>query len=388
MTELARHPLTVLTDEERDFQTMVREFAVEKVRPRAPKMDHDAKLDKALVKEIFDLGIMGIEIPPELGGAGATFFMSILAVEEMSHVDPSIGVIVDVQNTLFNNAILRWGTPEQKEKYFPRMAKDTMGAYALSEPHCGSDAFALTTRATDDGDHWRINGKKLWITNGAEAGVFVLLATVDPSAGYRGITAFLVEKDFPGFAVGKKEDKLGIRASSTCELILEDCLVPKANVLGKVGVGYKVAIETLNEGRIGIGAQMIGLARGALENAIAYAQERKAFGKAIAKFQAVQFDIARMATELECARLLVYNAARLKEAHKPFLKEAAMAKYYASEVAEHTASLSLEIFGGAGFTKDFPAEKLYRDAKIGKIYEGTSNMQLQTIAKELLKGSH
>ena len=385
MTELARHPLTLLTDEERDFQTMVHEFAVEKVRPRAAKMDHDAKLDKALVKEIFDLGIMGIEIPAELGGAGATFFMSILAVEEMSHVDPSIGVIVDVQNTLFNNAILRWGTPEQKEKYFPRMAKDTMGAYALSEPHCGSDAFALTTRAVQEGDHWRINGKKLWITNGAEAGVFVLLATVDPSAGYRGITAFLVEKSFPGFTVGKKEDKLGIRASSTCELILEDCLVPKANVLGKVGVGYKVAIETLNEGRIGIGAQMIGLARGALENAIAYAQERKAFGKAIAKFQAVQFDIARMATELECARLLVYNAARLKEAHKPFLKEAAMAKYYASEVAEHTASLSLEIFGGAGFTKDFPAEKLYRDAKIGKIYEGTSNMQLQTIAKEILK---
>ncbi len=385
MTELARHPLTSLTDEERDFQTMVREFAVEKVRPRAHKMDLDAKLDKALVKEIFDLGIMGIEIPAELGGAGATFFMSILAVEEMSHVDPSIGVIVDVQNTLFNNAILRWGTPEQKEKYFPRMTKDTMGAYALSEPHCGSDAFALTTRAVQDGDHWRINGRKLWITNGAEAGVFVLLATVDPSLGYRGITAFLVEKDFPGFTVGKKEDKLGIRASSTCELILEDCLVPKANVLGKVGVGYKVAIETLNEGRIGIGAQMIGLARGALENAVAYAQERKAFGKAIAKFQAVQFDIARMATELECARLLVYNAARLKEAHKPFLKEAAMAKYYASEVAEHTASLSLEIFGGAGFTKDFPAEKLYRDAKIGKIYEGTSNMQLQTIAKELLK---
>ena len=385
MTELARHPLTSLTDEERDFQTMVREFAVEKVRPRAAKMDHDAKLDKALVKEIFDLGIMGIEIPAELGGAGATFFMSILAVEEMSHVDPSIGVIVDVQNTLFNNAILRWGTPEQKEKYFPRMAKDTMGAYALSEPHCGSDAFALTTRAVQEGDHWRINGRKLWITNGAEAGVFVLLATVDPALGYRGITAFLVEKDFPGFTVGKKEDKLGIRASSTCELVLEDCLVPKANVLGKVGVGYKVAIETLNEGRIGIGAQMIGLARGALENAIAYAQERKAFGKAIAKFQGVQFDIARMATELECARLLVYNAARLKEAHKPFLKEAAMAKYYASEVAEHTASLSLEIFGGAGFTKDFPAEKLYRDAKIGKIYEGTSNMQLQTIAKELLK---
>ena len=388
MTELARHPLTSLTDEEHEFQKMVREFATERVRPRVAKMDHDAKLDRSLVKEIFDLGIMGIEIPPELGGAGATFFMSILAVEEMSHVDPSIGVIVDVQNTLFNNAILKWGTPEQKEKYFPRMAKDTMGAYALSEPHCGSDAFALTTRAVEKGDHWRISGRKLWITNGAEAGVFVLLATVDPSAGYRGITAFLVEKDFPGFSVGKKEDKLGIRASSTCELILDDCLVPKANVLGKVGVGYKVAIETLNEGRIGIGAQMIGLARGALEHAVSYAQERKAFGKAIAKFQAVQFDIARMATELECARLLVYNAARLKEAHRPFLKEAAMAKYYASEVAERVASLSLELFGGAGFTKDFPAEKLYRDAKIGKIYEGTSNMQLQTIAKELLKAMH
>jgi short/branched chain acyl-CoA dehydrogenase len=377
--------LTTLGEEERQFQEMVRGFAEEKVRPRVEKMDHDARLDPALIEEVFDLGVMGIEIPEEHGGAGASFFMSILAVEELSRVDPSVGVFVDVQNTLVNNALLRWATDEQKSRYLPKLARETVGAYALSEPASGSDAFALATRATLDGDSYRLNGRKLWITNGAEAGLFVLHATVDPAKGYRGITTFLVERSFPGFSVGKKEDKLGIRASSTCELLLEDCRVPRANVLGQVGHGYKVAIETLNEGRIGIGAQMVGVARGAYEAALSYANERKQFGRLISHFQAVQHELARMAIAIESARLMVYNAARLREAGAPFLKEAAMAKYYSSQVAERVASMAVEVFGGYGFTKDFPVEKFYRDSKIGKIYEGTSNMQLNTIAKEILK---
>jgi alkylation response protein AidB-like acyl-CoA dehydrogenase len=385
MSEAPRTPLTVLSEDELAFQGMIRAFAEERVRPRVERMDRESKLDPDLVREIFELGVMGIEVPEDLGGAASSFFMSILAIEEFSRVDASIGVFVDVQNTLFNNAVLRWASAQQKAHYFPKTTKDWVGAFALSEPSCGSDAFALTTKATPDGDHYRLNGRKLWITNGAEASLYVLFATVDPGAGYKGITAFLVEREFPGFSVGKKEDKLGIRASSTCELILEDCRVPKANVLGEVGKGYKVAIETLNEGRIGIGAQMIGIARGALEQGCAYIQERKAFGKRIADFQGVQFDVSRMATEVEAARLLTYNAARLKDAGLPFLKEAAMAKYYTSKVAESVASLSLELHGGYGFTKDFPAEKYYRDAKIGAIYEGTTNMQLQTIAKEILK---
>jgi short-chain 2-methylacyl-CoA dehydrogenase len=377
--------LTTLDDDERQFQEMVRDFAEEKVRPRVEHMDHEGKLDPRLMREVFDLGIMGIEIPEDLGGAGASFFMSILAIEELSKVDASVGVFVDVQNTLVNNALLRWATKEQKSRYFPKLAKDTVGAYALSEPASGSDAFALSTRATLDGDSYRLNGRKLWITNGAEAGLFVLHATVDPAKGYKGITTFLVERSFAGFSVGKKEDKLGIRASSTCELILEDCRVPRANVLGETGQGYKVAIETLNEGRIGIGAQMVGVATGAWRAAVAYAKERKQFGKTISAFQAVQHDLARMAIDIESARLMVYNAARLREAGLPFLKEGAMAKYYSSQVAERVTSLALEVFGGYGFTKDFPAEKFFRDSKIGKIYEGTSNVQLNTIAKEILK---
>jgi butyryl-CoA dehydrogenase/short/branched chain acyl-CoA dehydrogenase len=377
--------LTTLGEDERQFQEMVRDFAEEKVRPRVEHMDHEGKLDPGLMREVFDLGIMGIEIPEDLGGAGASFFMSILAIEELSKVDASVGVFVDVQNTLVNNALLRWATKEQKSRYFPKLAKDTVGAYALSEPASGSDAFALSTRATLDGDSYRLNGRKLWITNGAEAGLFVLHATVDPAKGYKGITTFLVERSFPGFSVGKKENKLGIRASSTCELILEDCRVPRGNVLGEIGQGYKVAIETLNEGRIGIGAQMVGVATGAWLAAVAYARERKQFGKTISEFQAVQHDLARMAIDIESARLMVYNAARLREAGMPFLKEGAMAKYYSSQVAESVTSLALEVFGGYGFTKDFPAEKFFRDSKIGKIYEGTSNVQLNTIAKEILK---
>jgi butyryl-CoA dehydrogenase/short/branched chain acyl-CoA dehydrogenase len=377
--------LTTLADDERQFQEMVRDFAQEKVRPRVEHMDHEGKLDPGLMREVFDLGIMGIEIPEDVGGAGASFFMSILAIEELSKVDASVGVFVDVQNTLVNNALLRWATKEQKSRYFPKLAKDTVGAYALSEPASGSDAFALSTRATLDGDSYRLNGRKLWITNGAEAGLFVLHATVDPAKGYKGITTFLVERSFAGFAVGKKEDKLGIRASSTCELILEDCRVPRANVLGEIGQGYKVAIETLNEGRIGIGAQMVGVATGAWRAAMAYAKERKQFGKTISEFQAIQHDLARMAIDIESARLMVYNAARLREAGMPFLKEGAMAKYYSSQVAERVTSVALEVFGGYGFTKDFPAEKFFRDSKIGKIYEGTSNVQLNTIAKEILK---
>jgi butyryl-CoA dehydrogenase/short/branched chain acyl-CoA dehydrogenase len=349
-------------------------------------MDEKGVFEHSLIEQFHQLGLMGIEVPEEYGGGGGTFFEAILAVEEMSRVDASAGVIVDVQNTLVNNALLRWGTPEQKKRYLPKMAAEWVGAYALSEAGSGSDAFALQTRAENKGDHYVVNGRKLWITNGKEAGLFVLLATVDPSAGYKGITAFLVEKTFEGFTVGKKEDKLGIRASSTCELIHEDCKVPKENVLGEVGKGYKIAIETLNEGRIGIGAQMLGLARGAWEYAAKYAQERKQFGQPLSSFQGIQFQIAQMATEIEAVRMMVYNAARMKDAGVNFVKEAAMTKLFASQVAERVASLSVEIYGGYGFSKDYPVEKYYRDAKIGKIYEGTSNMQLMTIAKMVMGG--
>jgi alkylation response protein AidB-like acyl-CoA dehydrogenase len=349
-------------------------------------MDEKGVFEKDLLRQFFQLGLMGIEIPEQYGGGGGKFFEAILAVEEFSRVDASAGVIVDVQNTLVNNALVRWATVEQKKRYLPKMAADTCGAYALSEAGSGSDAFALQTRAERKGGDYVLNGRKLWITNGKEAGLFVLFATVDVSAGYKGITAFLIEKDFPGFTVGKKEDKLGIRASSTCELILEDCHVPAANLLGEEGKGYKIAIETLNEGRIGIGAQMLGVARGAWEYASKYAQERKQFGKSISDFQGIQFQIAQMATEIEAARLMVYNAARMKDAGMPFVKEAAMTKLFASQVAERVTSLAIEIYGGYGFTKDYPVEKYWRDAKIGKIYEGTSNMQLATIAKLVMGG--
>jgi alkylation response protein AidB-like acyl-CoA dehydrogenase len=362
----------------------VYEFADKEIRPLVREMDEHAKFTPALIEKLFALGVMGIEIPDALGGSGASFFHSVLAVEELSRVDPAVGVLVDVQNTLVINALVRWGSAEQQTRHLTALAAGTVGAYALSEAGSGSDAFALTTRATADGDAFVLTGRKLWITNAAEADVFIVFATVDPAAGYKGITAFLVERSFPGFTVGKKEDKLGIRASSTCELILEACPVPRTHVLGEVGKGYKVAIETLNEGRIGIGAQMLGLAQGALDHAVRYTQERKQFGKAIADFQAVQFQLARAAMEVEAARLLVYNAARLRVAGKPFLTEAAMCKLFASEVAERTASLAVNLFGGYGFVKDYPVEKLYRDAKIGQIYEGTSNLQLQTIAKQLL----
>jgi short-chain 2-methylacyl-CoA dehydrogenase len=377
-------PLTVLSQEEQMFQQSVRDFAVEKIRPLVHDMDKAGTMSPDLIRSFFNLGIMGIEVPDAWGGAGSTFFNAVLVVEELSHVDASCGVLVDVQNTLVNNAILRWGNDDQKSKYLRLLATETVGAYALSEAGSGSDAFALATRAEDRGDHWRLNGRKLWITNAAEAGIFIIFANANPEAGYKGITAFIIERDFPGFSVGKKEDKTGIRASSTCELILEDCRVPKENVLGEAGKGYKIAIETLNEGRIGIGAQMIGIARGALEYAIAYARERKQFGKAIAEFQGVQFQIAQAATELEAARLMVYNAARLKDGRKPFLREAAMAKLFSSQVCERVTSLSVEIFGGNGYTREFPIEKFWRDSKIGTIYEGTSNMQLSTIAKTIL----
>ena len=379
-------PLTSLTDDEVLFRDSVRQFADEKVRPLAKEMDEKAVFDQGLIDQFFQLGLMGIEIPEQFGGAGGKFFEAILAVEELSRADASAGVIVDVQNTLVNNALLRWATAEQKKRCLPRMAADTAGAYALSEAGSGSDAFALKTRAELKGSDYVLNGRKLWITNAKEAGLFVLFATVDLSAGYKGITAFIIEKEFPGFTVGKKEDKLGIRASSTCELILEDCRVPKENVLGEVGKGYKIAIETLNEGRIGIGGQMLGVARGAWEYAAKYAQERKQFGKAIAEYQGIQFQLAQMATEIEAARLMVYNAARMKDAGIPFVKEAAMTKLFASQVAERVTSLAIEIYGGYGFTKDYPVEKYWRDSKIGKIYEGTSNMQLATIAKLLLGG--
>ena len=377
-------PLTTLSEDEQMFRTSVREFAEGELRPRVEKMDEQAKLDPSLIKQCFDLGLMAIETPEEFGGAGSTFFNSILAVEELSRVDASVGVFVDVQNTLVNNALIRWGNPEQQKKYLAKLATDSVGAYALSEAGSGSDAFAMQTRAVDQGDHYLINGQKLWITNGNEAGVFVLFANVNPEAGYRGITAFIVEKGFEGFSVGKKENKLGIRASSTTELIFENCKVPKENVLGEVGKGYKVSIETLNEGRIGIGAQMIGIARGAFEAALAYTSERQQFGKSINQFQGVQFQLAEMATELEAARLMVYNAARMKDAKLNFVKEAAMGKLYSSRAAERISSVAIELYGGYGFVKDYPVEKFWRDSKIGAIYEGTSNMQLQTIAKLLI----
>ena len=377
-------PLTTLSEDEILFRDNVRRFAEDKIRPLAKEMDETAVFDHGLLDQFFQLGLMGIEIPEQYGGAGGKFFEAILAVEEFSRADASSGVIVDVQNTLVANAFLRWASEEQKKRYLPKLAANTLGAYALSEAGSGSDAFALQTKAELKGSDFVLNGRKLWITNGKEAGLFILFATVDVTKGYKGITAFLIEKNFPGFTVGKKEDKLGIRASSTCELILEDCRVPKENVLGEVGKGYKIAIETLNEGRIGIGAQMLGVARGAWEYAAKYSQERVAFGKPIAEFQGIQFQIAQMATEIEAARLMVYNAARMKDAGVNFVKEAAMTKLFASQVAERVTSLAIEIYGGYGFTKDYPVEKYWRDAKIGKIYEGTSNMQLATIAKLVL----
>lgn len=377
-------PLTQLSEEEQMFRDSVREFAHARIRPSVHSMDEEEKFDPGLLREFANLHLMGIEIPEDLGGAGSSFFMSILAVEELSRVDASAGVIVDVQNTLVNNAILRWGNEDQKKRYLPQLASGTVGAYALSEAGSGSDAFALNTRAELKGDCYLLNGRKLWITNAVEANIFILFATVDRSLGYKGITAFIVEKGFQGFQVGKKESKLGIRASSTCELILEDCRVPRENVLGEVGKGYKVSIETLNEGRIGIGAQMVGVASGALSYGIQYAKQREQFGQPIGKFQAVQFQIAELATLLEAARLMTYNAARLKDARMAFVKEAAMAKYFASQVAEKVTSQVVEILGGYGYTKDYPAEKYFRDSKIGKIYEGTSFMQLQTIGKIVL----
>lgn len=379
-----RMPLTMLTDDEQLFRDMVRGFAEEKVKPHVMEMDRAGKLPRELIDELFALGVMGIEIPTVYGGAGANFLMAILAIEELARVDPAVAVCVDVQNTLVNNALVRWLTPAQQERFFPRLTRNTVGAYALSESSSGSDAFAMQTQARLDGDSFVLNGGKMWITNGAEAGLYLLFANADPSKGYKGITGFIVERDSPGFSVGKKEDKLGIRASSTCELILDDVRVPRANVVGEVGQGYKVAIETLDEGRIGIGAQMLGLAQGAFEAALAYSQERRQFGRAISDFQAIQFQLAEMATEIEAARLMVYNTARLKESGASFVRQSAMTKYFCSQVGERVASQALEIFGGVGFTKDFPAEKFYRDAKIGKIYEGTSNIQLQTIARTFL----
>ena len=377
-------PLTTLSEDEEMFRASVRQFAEGELRPRVEEMDEHGKFDPKLIQQCFDLGLMGIETPEEFGGAGASFFTAILAVEELSRVDASVGVFVDVQNTLVNNALIRWGDAEQKSKYLPQLASEYVGAYALSEAGSGSDAFAMQMRAVDQGDHYLINGQKLWITNGNEAEIFVLFANANPEAGYRGITAFIVEKRFDGFSVGKKENKLGIRASSTTELILEDCRVPKENVLGEVGKGYKVSIETLNEGRIGIGAQMIGIARGALDAALAYTGERQQFGKPINQFQGVQFQLAEMATQLEAARLMVYNVARMKDLGMNFVKEAAMAKLYSSRAAEKISSLAVELYGGYGFVKDYPVEKFWRDSKIGAIYEGTSNMQLQTIAKLLI----
>jgi alkylation response protein AidB-like acyl-CoA dehydrogenase len=376
--------LTQLTEDETIFRDSVREFARAQVQPLSKEMDEHAKIPRSLVDALFSLGVMGIEIPEEYGGSGGRFFHSVLGVEALSHADASIGVLVDVQNTLVVNAFLRWGSDDLKQRCLPRLATNAVGAYALSEAGSGSDAFAMTTRAVASGDGFVLTGQKLWITNGNEADIFIVFANANPEAGYRGITAFVVERGFPGFTVGKKEDKLGIRASSTCELILEECRVERANVLGEVGKGYKVAIETLNEGRIGIGAQMLGIMQAALDHAVGYIKERKQFGKRIADFQGVQFQVARMATELEAARLLVYNAARLRDAGRPFLTEAAMCKLYSSEAAEHVTSLAVQLFGGYGYTKDYPVEKLFRDAKIGQIYEGTSNMQMQTIAKQII----
>jgi alkylation response protein AidB-like acyl-CoA dehydrogenase len=384
MPDAMRAPLTRLSDEEQLLRQSVRDFAEGEIRPLAREMDEHAKMSAPLIEKLFGLGVMGVEIPEAHGGAGGTFFHSVLVVEELSRVDPSVGVLVDVQNTLVINALLRWGNDAIKSSLLPHLAAKAIGAYALSEAGSGSDAFALQTRAVASGSDFVISGRKLWITNANEADIFIVFATVNPEAGYKGITAFLVERGAKGFTIGKKEDKLGIRASSTCELIFEECRVPATSVLGDVGKGYKVAIETLNEGRIGIGAQMLGLAQGALDHAVRYTKERKQFGKSIAEFQGVQFQLARAATEVEASRLLVYNAARLRDAGLPFLQEAAMCKIFASEVAERTASLAINLFGGYGFVKDYPVEKLYRDAKIGQIYEGTSNLQLQTISKQLL----
>jgi short/branched chain acyl-CoA dehydrogenase len=377
-------PLTRLSEEETLFRDSVRAFARERVAPHVRSMDEAGVFRVDLIAEFFEMGLMAIDLPEQYGGQGGSFFQTILAIEELASVDPSASVIVDVQNTLFNNAILRWASEEQKRRWLPLAAADTLASYALSEAGSGSDAFALATRAVEDGDSYRLTGRKLWITNAAEAGLFLVFATLDPGAGYHGITAFLVERDFPGFTIGKKEDKLGIRASSTCELIFDSCRVPKANVVGEAGQGYKVAIETLNEGRIGIGAQMTGLAQGALDHALDYAVHRKQFGKTIAEFQGVQFELAEMAVDVEAARLLTYNAARLHDAGCTFVTEAAMCKYFASQVAERVASRAIEVLGGVGFTRDYPVEKLYRDAKIGRIYEGTSNMQRMTIAKQML----
>ena len=376
-------PLTQFSEDERLLQLNVRSFANAEIRPLVKEMEESAQLSSTLLKQLFDLGIMGIEVPESFGGAGGNVFLSVIAIEELARVDPSVSVVVDVQNTLVINALNRWGSDDILSRFLPKLATDTIGAYALSESGSGSDAFAMTTTARNDGTFFVLNGRKLWITNANEANVFIVFASTDTNAGYRGVTAFLIERGFDGFSIGKKEDKLGIRASSTCELILEDCRVPAANLLGEIGLGYKVAIETLNEGRIGIGAQMVGLAQGALDHALAYVRERKQFGKSISEFQAVQFQLAQAATELEAARLMTYNAARLRDAGKPFLMEGAMAKLYSSQMAERVTSLAVQLFGGVGYTKDYPVEKLYRDAKIGQIYEGTSNLQLQTIAKQL-----
>ncbi len=381
-------PLTVLSEEERLFASSVREFAEAEIRPYVREMDEKQKIRPEIIRKCFELGLMGIEPGEEYGGSGGSFFMACLAIEELARVDPSISVCVDVNNTLVINAFLNYGTESQKKNYLPRLCADTVGAYCLSEAGSGSDAFALQTRAEaradENGDHYLLNGRKLWITNGNEAGIFIVFANIAPSKGYKGITAFIVEKEFSGFAVGKKEDKLGIRASSTCELLFDNCRVPKENVLGEAGEGYKIAIETLNEGRIGIGAQMLGLARGAFEYTLAYTKERKQFGQSISEFQGVQFQLSEMATEIEAARLMVYNAARLKDAGQSFIKQAAMAKLYASIVAEKVSSEAVNLYGGYGYVKDYPVEKYFRDCKIGQIYEGTSNMQKQTIAKSLL----
>ncbi len=383
LVETSIRPLTWLTEEEQMFRSTVARFAKEQITPLVRHMDETSLLDKKLLRQLFDLGLLAVEIPEEFGGQGGSFFQSVLAIEEIAKVDPAVAVVVDVQNTLVINAILRWGTLEQKKRIFPYLSATYLGAYALSEAGSGSDAFALTTRAVEDGDNWVLNGRKLWITNAAEAGLYLVFANMNPDAGYKGITCFMVERDFPGFQVGKKEDKLGIRASSTCELLFDNCRVPKSNVLGELGKGYKIAIETLNEGRIAIGGQMLGLAQGAFDHALAYTKQRKQFGKLIQEHQGIQFQLAEMATKIEAARLLVYNAARLRESGRPFVTEAAMAKLYASTIAEEVASQAIEIFGGVGFTKDYPVEKLYRDAKIGRIYEGTSNLQKITIAKGL-----
>lgn len=379
-----RFPLSHLTDDEQLFRDSIREFADREIRPLVREMDERARIPRPLIDQLFQMGAMAIEVPDRLGGAGAGFFHAVLAVEALAAVDPSVAVLVDVQNTLVVSALLRWGTDAQQQRLLPRLAAGTVGAYALSEAGSGSDAFALTTRAVREGDEWVLNGRKLWITNAAEADLFLVFATVDPDAGYKGITAFLIERGTAGLSIGQKEDKLGIRASSTCELLLDGCRVPAGDVLGEVGRGYRTAIETLNEGRIGIGAQMIGLAQGALDAAVQYTKQRRQFGKAVSEFQAVQHQLARAATDIHAARLMVYEAARLRDAGRAFVSEAAMCKLCASEVAERVASLAVNLFGGYGFVKAYPVEKFYRDAKIGQIYEGTSNMQLQTIAKQLL----